>query len=53
MKLHWYASVPNIVRMGPYPSQVAAWAAIVSVHTGAPIEGGRVWCERAKKEEKR
>ena len=45
--LVWFASSPDIRRMGPFASQVEAWEALREHGRMEPISGGRVWCERA------
>lgn len=45
--LVWFASSPDIRRMGPFASQVEAWEALREHGRTEPISGGRVWCERA------
>jgi len=42
--LVWYARGSNIAKMGPYSSQVKAWASLMKPN-GLPIEGATVWCE--------
>ena len=45
--LVWFASSPDIRRMGPFASPVEAGEALREHGRTEPISGGRVWCERA------
>lgn len=46
-KCHWFAGSKEILRMGPYPSQVAAWEALRAADSArVHVRGAYVWCER-------
>jgi hypothetical protein len=45
IKTVWFARTTDIARMGPYPTQVAAAAALMAVHHGPHCRGryGECW----------
>jgi hypothetical protein len=48
-KVEYFARCKGIARMGPYKSDVEAWAALEHVDTGNPAEGATVWPEKKVK----
>ena len=48
-KVEYFARCKGIARMGPYKSDVEAWAALEHVGTGNPAEGATVWPEKKVK----
>lgn len=44
----WFARTSEIKRMGPYPDQVAASAALIGLD-GHPVDGAYVWPEYVQK----
>lgn len=41
----WYAATNDIVKMGPYVSDIAAWAALRRASGEPNMPGDRVWPE--------
>lgn len=55
VRVHYFGRCFGIRRMGPFRSEVAAWAALMTVE-GEPQHGATVWPERVqptKKQAKR
>lgn len=48
-KVEYFARCKDIARMGPYKSDVEAWAALKHVDAGNPAEGATVWPEKKAK----
>lgn len=42
--VEWFARANGIKRMGPYPTQIAAWRALFGLD-GVPVPGATVWPE--------
>lgn len=43
--LVWFARFDGIAWLGPFESQVEAWASTMQSVGGAPAPGATVWCE--------